>query len=273
MSRFRSDSGRPAAIVVLGRDSCAWRPPGASSEHPPEVAPVGANLSSLSPIIDALSNERIHWVLGIDHLSHWLQAAPIGTRDLRELRAAASAQARLRLGEPADGGFWEVSGQWHATKPFLCSAIPSKLLALLGHRPLISSVLGAGLSAVDSHQRDGWYAFSSVSDVYLVYRHQGHCLHLRGFRTDPSQDAEHLCQRIHQEWRKEMLRAGQPGEALTWVHLAPTPGIALPTDIRWASQPLQSHLSMPMPDGQKPPGDAASTLLAFERLAAWEGAA
>ncbi|ARN23331.1 hypothetical protein A4W93_27405 [Piscinibacter gummiphilus] len=63
-----------------------------------------------------------------DHRTrYWLCSPPAGLAGFAELRAVAAARFEDLFHVPA--GDWALDGDWHATQPFLCAAMPAVLHA------------------------------------------------------------------------------------------------------------------------------------------------
>ena len=270
MSRSRSEGQTTTPIIAIGKQTFAWCNDGSSEGASLQVEHLDQDMEALRNVTNTLGGRRIRWLLDMDRMPTWLQAPPIGTRNLEELRTTALVHALSRLGSTQDPkGAWMVDGQWEAPGPFICRAIGPSLYTLLGNNHWVSSTLELGLGLLP-HQTGGqWYCLSTQNEAHLAYLENGKCLHLRSFRVASGRPAKELGQLFLKEWRMEILRANRLGESLQWVHMASCPALDLPNSVTWFSEPLQRHFTKRL-GGVQPPEDSEALLKVGLALSAWE---
>lgn len=171
-------------------------------------------------------------LLGPSLARHWLQAPSTGASYLQELHAIARARAvqlfSMQTPVPhhtsnTETG-WHVSGDWQASRPFLCAAWPASLslLSLPLRTPLITA-----LSAYRTQlPRTGWLAITLANELHLMSIQEGHLGGLRSRRLLPDTNFRDMQDRVTQEWQRDQLRdqAFTKGDQrLHWLHLMPSP--------------------------------------------------
>lgn len=274
MSRFQSDHPHRGVLLAIGKRGFAWTP--SRPPHQPEelhTGPHDEDLQALRTVVDELKGQPIRWIFGMECMPQWLQSPAAGARHLDELRTATLVHAKSRLGNaPGTGNEWVIDGQWHPSRPFLCRALTSKILALLGAQPWVTSALTTGISLIDHRGKGQWFCLSMPREAHLVFFRDGKCLSLRSLRLASGQPAEDLAEQLRKEWHRDTIRANLVSDTLKWVHLyAFDPPLLphLPGDMEWVSEALQQHLSSQI---KRPAasGDAEDLLRMTLALRTWE---
>lgn len=120
----------------------------------------------------------VHVVAGSSVARHWLQTPPLGLRSLFELQALVQSRADQLFGSDSD---WMVAADWHATRPFLCAALPREIDRLAsaiarsrGAAPRVATSLCLSLN---QHARrlpaEGWTVLHEPEALHLVYLSSG----------------------------------------------------------------------------------------------------
>ncbi len=107
---------------------------------------IGPALSTLFDTLAAgrdLAGMAVQVVLDGHWTRHWIVEPPANARSLADCRSAAAARFDMLYDAPLDG--WHWTGDWHATAPALCCALPKTLLLMLqqacaAHRLVLHSV-------------------------------------------------------------------------------------------------------------------------------------
>ncbi|WP_053281561.1 hypothetical protein [Comamonas testosteroni] len=271
MSRSLFELKQPprSALAALGKSGLAWQVMIGAERGPVETSDFSVGFARLAVLQQQMP---VRWVCGIEQMPQWLQTVPEGTRSLKELRAAATANARYRLGHLPGGATWVVDGPWSASTPFICRAVSSELLEHMGPRPSVTSFLEAGLQLMDRSARaqdsaTAWRCVSNAHEAHLFHYSVKQCQHLRSFRVRPEQQGYEIGHVVLSEWHKERVRSNLFGESLAWIHFSPREAASLPDGLQWVDAQLQSHLSQITRPG--PDGDAVHLLNVFNALATW----
>lgn len=153
---------------------------------------------------------------------YWMMQAPRGVASLAELRASAEARCAQLLG-PGPG--WQVAGDWDATRPFLCAAIPGWIhegarrafgpgveirlalpTALRLARPLVSN--------------DAWVCLTMPGSTSVLSIAKGRLNSVRSVRTQAGLSRDEQLRLAAIELRRERLRTGASGDGTVgWCHL------------------------------------------------------
>ena len=116
----------------------------------------------------------VHVVAGSGVARHWLQTAPPGLRSLSELQALVQSRAEQLFGDDPD---WVVAADWHATRPFLCAALPREIDRLAsavarskGATPHVATSLSLALNQHARHMpHEGWTVLHEPEALHLLY--------------------------------------------------------------------------------------------------------
>lgn len=230
MSRFRSEPGRPVAVVGIPQTGvAAWivRTPVVRSGSIPlddETDPGGNDLQArvqscrqhLSQVVELKAAPL--WILSSFTLVTWMQSIPVGIRSIAELASVASQRARFLYGQPPCGSGWVTRGDWRTQVDFLCQAIPQTALDALG-QDRAASLLSLALTRLQQLPAPGrdvrWYAITGPGEWHMVATRGGHPLSIRSGRLDTT-PAQALPQQIRSLWQREQLITGLSSPQLTW---------------------------------------------------------
>jgi hypothetical protein len=218
-------------------------------------------------------------------LRHWLQTPPAQIASLRELRDVANARCSQLFGAASptsiDATGWSVSAHWHASQPFVCSALPAAwtraletqapAFAFSARHDVVSLVLQHYHAAIP---RTGWLALVIAQSLYVMQLQTRSILSLRVVRLPTQADAAHILHTAKEEWTREMLRSDSHATALSCLYLHPG---ATPSVMPAGLQLLPTRMSKRSP---APPaattfldntstGSVSSELLQEAVLTAW----
>lgn len=190
-------------------------------------------LKSLMAALALEPGQPIRWILAPSLMHHWLQIPPLHTASLAELHAVALARATQLFGPgtilPSDDeAGWTVAGEWHATRPFLCAAIATRLhqaLQLeLGRAPALFSPLMLTMSRYQRQfPRQGWLAVALAQELHVMHFEGGRARRLRSVRVAPEATPSQVESLALMEWQREKLRAQSSDMSLHWLHLTLSP--------------------------------------------------
>lgn len=222
MSRWlpRLFRAAPAPALAWGLDSrdLAWPADGGACASAPHAVAL-AQAVALLP-----SRARVDVVAGHDLAVHWLQTPPAAVASLQELQLVAAARcAHLYGGSPRD---WWVAGDWSATRPFACAALPRAVTA-----PVQQALDASGARArwhtawcvaradrTAAFPSDGWSALRTPQRVLLWHCRDGRvdCLASDHVGTDTTGPV--AAERAQRLARLEALRdPSLPSGTLHWV--------------------------------------------------------
>jgi hypothetical protein len=216
-------------------------------------------------------------------LRHWLQTPPAQVASLRELRDVVQARCTQLFGAapstintPAQ---WSVSAQWHANRPFVCTALSNAWTdALEAHAPklpvsadLIARALAHYHSVIPS---TGWLALVIAQSLYVLQLQARAVVSLRVVRLPLLADVTHILNAAKEEWTREMLRSNSSANTLfcLCVHPNAAPTV-VPAGLQWL--PTQMAACIPIPSTVLSSaedariGSASSELLQETLLTAW----
>jgi hypothetical protein len=123
--RWLPEMRRAARPVTWGLDArdLAWPDSGDDCASAPHAQALPRAITRLP------SGSSVNVIAGHDLAVHWLQSPPDSLASLQELRLVAAARcAHLYGGSPQD---WWIAGDWSATRPFVCAALPRAVTARL----------------------------------------------------------------------------------------------------------------------------------------------
>lgn len=170
-----------ALYIGLSSTQVAWRFAGGSRQVVQVPAP-GAPFEQIAATIEASSMSSrpsaVHVVAGSSIARHWLQIAPSGLRSLKELQSLVQSRADQLFGRDAD---WVVAADWHATRPFLCAALPrevdrlaSSMASSRGATPHPATSLSLALVRHAQHMpTDGWAVLHEPEALHLLFLSAG----------------------------------------------------------------------------------------------------
>ena len=225
MSPWPLKSARSAQRAVWGLDArqLAWRP-GADRAAAPELA---SHAQALPQALTQLpAGATVDVVAGNDVAMHWLQVPPSTAASLDELRLVAAARcAHLYGGAPED---WWIAGDWSATEPFVCAALPRSLVV-----PLQQSLTAASIQArwhtawsvacgakANTFPSEGWSALRSPHRVMLWHCRQGrvNCLTTQRVSADAT-DGDAAAQALQQAQIEALRDAALANGPIHWTTL------------------------------------------------------
>jgi hypothetical protein len=240
-------------IVGVAANGAAWLVRGAANKLAWRYASWGAALAdgelaatiaSVRGQFDGVSQTTIDWVLSPSLAPSWVQHPSLQIRSLAELQAVASARAVQLFGEPTEPATaaarsWAVSGDWHASQPFLCVAVPDRWRRALrpatgGARRQAASALGHPLTLALAAWRkqlpkDGWLAVATAGEIFVVYLSNTKLMRMRTLRIPTHATAASIELMATQEWQRETLRSQLCSAQLAWVNLSGDGGATAPT--------------------------------------------
>jgi hypothetical protein len=177
-------------------------------------ARMGALVNALEGLLDTAagaSRRTLQVVLTPACVRSWVMQTPSGVNSLGELQSIAQARCLQLFGDSMDG--WKVTGDWRASGPILCAAVPSWLRESLEStlrtrnrpfrlQPFLSVALGRAAGRVPM---SGWLCIRTPEHVILAHRLRGRLRTLRTISVDQGAAADHLAIAAA-EARRESLR-------------------------------------------------------------------
>ena len=172
----------------------------------------------------------VHVVAGSSVARHWLQIAPPGLRSLSELQALVQSRADQLFGGDAE---WVVAADWHATRPFLCAALPrevDRLASSIARSRGATSHLATSLSlALIQHARrlpaDGWAVLHEPEALHLLFLSTGRLEHSRTATVPVELQGSALEREAAAEVaRSSALAGGLPTSPMTLLSMSEDPG-------------------------------------------------
>lgn len=296
MSRFlprflrskRSANSSTTMVVGLNAENAAWL------EHSPtrlahwrtmawQGAAPNQALDRLRDQLGATQLSDCRLVFAPSVLHHWLQTPPAQVASLRELRDVAQARCRQLFGTaPSTSNapaHWSLSAQWHASQPFVCTAMPSAWTdALQAHAtqlPASDDLIACALA----HYRyvipsTGWLALVIAHSLYVLQLKSGCVLSLRSLRLPLLADATEILNTAKEEWTREMLRSDNSATTLVCLYLHPdTAPSVVPAGLQLLPTQLSARIPVPstahpLPEDART-GSASSEPLQEAMLTAW----
>ena len=128
MSLWRPKERRTHKGLVLGLDAqhLAWLAP---DMFGPARATTARHDAVAQAVQGATAGTRVDVVAASDLAVHWLQTPPSSVASFDELQLVAGARcAHLFGGSPRD---WCVTGDWSASRSFVCAALPRSVMLAL----------------------------------------------------------------------------------------------------------------------------------------------
>jgi len=222
-----------ALFIGLSTTQVAWQFAG-SAAHVGSVSVPRVQFDQVVAMIESPSMPSrvpdIHMVAGGSVARHWLQTAPPGLRSLSELQAFVKSRAdQLFGGDPG----WVVAADWHATRPFLCAALPGgieRLASAMAIAKRATSHLATTLTlALAQHARnfpaDGWAVLHEPEALHLMYISAGKLEYFRTAVVPVGLEALALEDEVGAEVaRSSALAGGLPTGPLTILPMNQDPG-------------------------------------------------
>ena len=298
MSRFLPEfmhsalgiSGDAANVIGLHAEGAAWLEHSATGvAHWRTLAwQATAPSQALDRLRGQLGSTQLsgcHLVFAPSMLRHWLQTPPAQIASLRELRDVANARCNQLFGAApstsSDATGWSVSAHWHASQPFVCTALPAAwtqaletqvpAFAFSAQHDVVSLVLQHYHAAIP---RSGWLALVIAQSLYVMQLQARYVLSLRVVRLPSQADSAHILHTAKEEWTRQMLRSDSHATTLSCLYLHPgaTPSV-MPAGLQLL--PTQMSTRSPAPPAATTSFDNASTgsvsteLLEEAVLTAW----
>lgn len=222
-----------ALFIGLSNTQVTWQFAGGT----PQVAPLsvqGGQFEQIAATIKASPTSSrlaaVHVVAGSSVARHWLQIAPPGLRSLSELKALVQSRADQLFGGDAE---WVVAADWHATRPFLCAALPrevDRLASSIARSRGATSHLATSLSlALIQHARrlpaDGWAVLHEPEALHLLFLSAGRLEHSRTATVPVELQGSALEREAAAEVaRSSALAGGLPTSPMTLLSMSEDPG-------------------------------------------------
>jgi hypothetical protein len=173
-----------------------------------------------------------------DLVRHWVIEAPHGTASLRELRSYAALRFENLFGEAARD--WEIEGDWQASGPMVCQAVPKDAAQQLRettaqlNRPTVDRLACASRLQILNPQAsqlkaDGSIVWVSVGHAHctLWWMQQGKTLRVTTLRTETHNPWARVVQEIVRVNAQQADTATTP--QVHWAALEPCAEPAHPT--------------------------------------------
>jgi hypothetical protein len=239
---------RPALqTIAIGSSGAAWMVPVAGQKnqlHSVAWQEHQTAEQAIESLLRRLSIERssaIQWVVAPSLLKHWLQQPPDHVQSLNELHTVSHQRAQHLFGGvlpssiTGQASTWVVSADWHASRAFLCAALPQNWVApLMGKESMQDTIVVSNkASAIVSPLQlilskfqkyfpsHGWLAVVTANTLYLMYFKNKQCVHFRSLQLATDLKIEELQTIALVEWQRDMLRTQQNSEQLHWLCLMP----------------------------------------------------
>ncbi|KQV94754.1 hypothetical protein [Rhizobacter sp. Root1221] len=227
---------REATVVGVGLSGVAWQRGDAPVVHlDAPVVGVAATLlarpkdflealcSQLQETLRAIGRPPKRVMLADAFARYWLMSPPAAVVSLGELQHTAAARcSQLFGGSPAE---WHVAGDWHATRPFLCTAVPRWTIDMVqqafGRDPRIDPLLSAVMSALaPSLPSDGWFCLGTPHYAMMASTKAGHIASLRVMPLGAAASAAERLSTIGVELEREAMRHQTPlSDGAVWASL------------------------------------------------------
>jgi hypothetical protein len=230
---------RPALqTIAIGSSGAAWMVPVVGQKtqlHSVAWQEQQTAAQAIESLLRRLSIERtsaIQWVVAPSLLKHWLQQQPDHVQSLNELHAVSHQRAQHLFGnvQPSSitgqASTWLVSADWHASRAFLCAALPQNWAApLMGKGSMQDTIVSPLQLMFSKFQKQfparGWLAVIASNTLYLMYFKDKKCVHFRSLPLAVDLKIEELQTIALVEWQRDMLRTQQNSEQLHWLCLMP----------------------------------------------------
>lgn len=227
MSRSLSDRANVSRVIAIDRAQLAWtRDSGTDASAVTSWSYRNASAAQWQHAFRNAKPGVIDVIAGNDVALHWLQAPPASAASFYELRLVAQARcAQLYGGAPGD---WKVGADWHATRPFVCAALPQDVILSIEQRlaefklvPRWHSAWGVlNSGAPQDFPTDGWSAVRSPARVVLWHCRDAQIDCMATWPVDAQEGTDSAARRAIQQMQVEISRAGHAdGEVLHWMSL------------------------------------------------------
>ncbi len=174
------------ALLALSLDACAYLPRGAPPLDAQRVALPAQRAVWPAQVFSELAAPTTAFdvVLADSAVKYFVVAPPQGLQRFSELRDLAQMRVAELFG--SDSAQWRISGDWNASEPFLCCAVPNDLLApleayagnkLLSAAPIFVRRFNA--AAGQMHRAPAWFVCCVGGWVSAAYFEGGACRSVR----------------------------------------------------------------------------------------------
>lgn len=249
MSPWRLEAKRVPAGLSLGLDArqLAWL------RHPPSGqggVVFGAHDNIPQALAGVAAETQVDLIAANDIALHWLQAPPSRVASFQELQLVAGARcAHLYGGAPQD---WWVTGDWSASRTFVCAALPQSVV-----RPLQEQLAARKLQVswhtawslicrvkAAAFPSDGWSALRSPRRLVLWHCSAGQVDCLSTLAVDEKSADAQVAGQALQQMQVESSRGDDflPGP-LHWLRLGEANSVQERPDI----QPIAIKLPATVP--------------------------
>lgn len=220
-------------LIGVSSTQVSWQFAGGTRQAAPLPAPGGQYEQMAATIAASPMPARfaaVHVVAGSSVARHWLQAPPQGLRSLSELQALVQSRADQLFGSHPE---WVVAADWHATRPFLCAALPrevdrmaSTIARAKRATPHVTSSLCLALSQHARHMpAQGWAVLHEPEALHMLYFSAGRLEHTRTATIPVDLQALALEREVKAEVaRASALAGGLPTSPLTLLSMCSSPG-------------------------------------------------
>lgn len=183
---------------------------------------------------------------------YWVMQSPEGLDSLAGLKAVAMARCQQLLGQDTA---WEVIGDWHACRPFMCVALPlwltTAVRTALGqsvsiNTPLLSLLRRMPKSICKSSS--GWACVSSTRRLQILSWNRARLSEIRSLAIEEDDNEELRMQRAVQEIRRMQLRGVLPDvdTGIWWSWTTPTSeSVSVVSGWRFTGATQYAHHSTP----------------------------
>ena len=133
---------------------------------------IGPALSTLLDTLAAregLAGMAVQVVLDGHWTRHWIVEPPANARSLADCRSAAAVRFDMLYDEPLDG--WHWTGDWQATAPALCCALPKAVLLVLQQACAAHRLVLHGIAPHFAVVWNRWHTLLT-DQAWLVLLHQ-----------------------------------------------------------------------------------------------------
>ncbi len=254
MSRRR----REGRILGLALTGVAWETEGnvIASQAVGLPAP-GLSLAEATPFLRdglqaALSSARgampaagaRHVVVVAGSLArHWLMVPPANAGSLKELQQVAQVRCSQLFGSlPAD---WVLAGDWDASHPFVCAALPRWVVDTVRtdwtEQPALSTVLSLWISQAQAVLPSrGWCCLNTPGHGAILGLDGGRIVSLRIHPWSAAADPATRRAGLVLELQRELLRRGTAlGDTIRWIGSEQSvPGAGALPGVRFEHLPL-----------------------------------
>lgn len=222
-----------ALFIGVSSTQVTWQFAGGAPQAA-SLSALGGQFEQIAAMIEAPSMPArlavVHVVAGSSVARHWLQTAPPGLRSLSELKALVQSRAEQLFGGDPE---WVVAADWHATRPFLCAALPreidrlaSEIARSRGATPHVTTSLSLALNQHARHMpAEGWTVLYEPEALHLLYFSAGRLEYTRTATIPVALQALALEREVNSEVaRSAALAGGLPTSPSTMLSMSKDSG-------------------------------------------------